>query len=79
MAWLGLLVLFVTSGVKSMFRAIKEKMNHESVLYFLIALYLLVASFFYASGVVLFLLAFTFLGDKGCGLGYWICGGRYCK
>lgn len=61
-AWFVLLVLFVTSGVKSMFRAIKEKMNHESVLYFLIALYLLVASFFYASGIVLFLLAFTFMG-----------------
>ncbi len=62
LAWLILIVLFVMNGVKNILWSIKGRMNHESVLYFLIALYLMVAAFFYASGVVLFLLAFAFLG-----------------
>jgi hypothetical protein len=62
LAWLFFLVLFVSSGLKSIFSSVKHGANWETMAFFVLSLYLFVASFFYSTGVVLFLLALAFCG-----------------
>lgn len=62
LAWLAFFVLFILTGAKSLFSSIKNNINWEIVVFFVASLYLFVASFFYSSGGVLFLLAFAFTG-----------------
>ena len=62
LSWLVFLVLFLISGLKSLFANIKNGLNTEMSLFFIAALYLLIASFFYFTGIVLFLLSLAFVG-----------------
>ncbi len=62
LSWLVFLVLFLIAGVKSVFSSIKNGANWEMMAFFVLSLYLIIASFFYATGVVIFLLAFAFMG-----------------
>ncbi len=65
---LGLLALlaffgtFIFSGVKFVLMGVKNSMYREITTFFLLALYLFVASFLYNSGFVIFLLAFSVAG-----------------
>ena len=62
LAWVAFFVLFLVSGARSVFSSIKDGVNWEMVAYFVLALYLYVAMFFYPAGPVLFLLALAFSG-----------------
>lgn len=62
LAWLLFFVLFLTTGMKSVFSSIKDKINWEMLAFFVLSLYLFVSAFFYSVGVVIFLLAFSFTG-----------------
>jgi len=63
LTWLIFLFLFVWTGVKSLFLAGKDNApNIETIMFFVMSLYLFIASFFYFTGTVMFLLAFAFLG-----------------
>ena len=62
LAWLAFFVLFIITGVKSLFSSIKNNMSWEVVTFFVASLYLFVSSFFYSTGRVIFLLAFAFTG-----------------
>lgn len=62
LAWLIFFILFLIVGVKSAFSSIKNEVNLEMVAFFVLSLYLFVSSFFYSTGVVLFLLALAFAG-----------------
>ncbi|OGI95707.1 hypothetical protein A2917_00075 [Candidatus Nomurabacteria bacterium RIFCSPLOWO2_01_FULL_42_17] len=54
--------LFLKSGVKSIFSSIKHGSNWETMAFFVLALYMFVACFFYSGGAVIFLLALSFAG-----------------
>lgn len=62
LAWIVFFALFIFTGIKSLFSSIKNKTNLEMVLFFLLALYLFIASFFYFTGTTIFLLAMAFGG-----------------
>lgn len=62
LAWLVFLILFLVIGVKSVFSSIKNSKNWEMMAFFVLALYLFVASFFYFTGTVIFLLSLAFTG-----------------
>lgn len=62
LAWLVFFVLFITSGIKSVFSSIKNGVNWETMAFFVLSLYLFISSFFYSTGPVIFLLAFAFAG-----------------
>ena len=62
LAWLVFLVLFLVGGAKSVFSNIKDKVNWEMLAFFVLSLYLFIASFFYFTGPVIFLLALAFTG-----------------
>lgn len=55
-------VLLLVSGVQSLFGGIRKGINSDATLYFLAALYLFTASWFYSTGFVVLILAFAFTG-----------------
>lgn len=61
-SWLVFLVLLLVTGVKMVFASIKKGENAEMAVFLIASIYLFVASFFYATGVALLLLAFAFTG-----------------
>ncbi len=61
-AWLIFFFLFFTSGVKSVFASIKNRVNWEMMAFFVLSLYLFIASFLYFTGTVIFLLGMVFTG-----------------
>ncbi len=61
-AWILFFVLFIFAGFKSLFSQLKNSAHLEATFFFLLSLYLFVASFFYFTGTVLFLLAVVFAG-----------------
>jgi hypothetical protein len=62
LAWLVFFVLFLFIGFKSVFSSIKNGVNWEMMAFFVLSLYLFVASFFYFTGSVIFLLSLAFTG-----------------
>lgn len=62
LSWLVFFVLFIITGVRSLFSSIKNNTNWGIVVFFVASLYLFVASFLYSTGGVMFLLAFAFTG-----------------
>lgn len=62
LSWLIFFFLLVSLGVKSLFQSIRINVNWEASAFFIASMYLFVASFFYATGGVVFLLAFAFTG-----------------
>jgi len=60
--WIVFFVLFIISGVKSIFSSIKNGLNWETMAFFVLSFYLFVSCFFYSGGMVLFLLALAFAG-----------------
>lgn len=60
--WLLFLGLFMFDGFKSSFSNLNKELNKEMVAFFVLAFYLFIASFFYAVGAVIFLLALAFAG-----------------
>ncbi len=62
LAWIVFLVLFVITGIKWLFFSLKNNISLETVSFFFLSLYLFIASFFYFTGSVIFLLAFVFAG-----------------
>jgi len=62
LAWLLFIVFILLNDFKILFESIKHRTNFTSVAFFLGGIYFLVASFFYTSGIVIFLLLFAFLG-----------------
>lgn len=56
------IILFLVTGVQSVFSSIKNGVNWETIAFFLLSLYLFISSFFYSSGPVLFLIALAFAG-----------------
>lgn len=62
LSWLLFIVLFLYIGIRSMFSGIKNGINWEIMAFFVLSLYLLIASFFYFTGAAMFLLAFVFSG-----------------
>jgi hypothetical protein len=62
LAWLIFFIMLVKSGLKSILSSIKNGENWETMAFFVLSLYLFVSAFFYATGEVLFLLAFAFAG-----------------
>jgi cytochrome c-type biogenesis protein CcmH/NrfG len=61
-SWLLFFVLFIRSGLKALFSNSRSANHRETIGFFILALYLFVASFFYSTGPVLFLLALAFTG-----------------
>lgn len=62
LAWFLFVLSLIYFGVKFLVKNMFEESNKEVVLVFLIGLYLLFASFFYASGLVIILFAMVFFG-----------------
>lgn len=62
LSWLIFFVIFIFSGIKSIFSSIKHSTNWEVMAFFVLSLYLFVSLFLYVGGVVLFLLALAFTG-----------------
>lgn len=62
LAWVVFFVLFIISGVKSIFSSIRNGANWETMAFFVLSLYLFISSFFYSGGTVIFLLAMVFAG-----------------
>ena len=62
LSWVMFLVMFLYIGIKSVFSRIKDEVNWEMMAFFILSLYLFISSFFYYTGVVLFLLALAFTG-----------------
>ncbi|MEX2052366.1 MAG: hypothetical protein WD991_01560 [Candidatus Paceibacterota bacterium] len=62
LSWIIFLVLFIYAGVKSVFANREGALNNEMIAFFVLALYLFIALFFYSTGSVLFLLALAFTG-----------------
>jgi tetratricopeptide (TPR) repeat protein len=62
LAWVLFLVLFLYVGFRSIFNTMKNGFNPEMAVFFIAALYLLIASFFYFTGGAMFLLALAFAG-----------------
>lgn len=62
LAWLAFFVLFIYTGTKSIFSKVEKDINWEKMAFFVLALYMFVACFFYATGAVIFLLGLAFAG-----------------
>lgn len=62
LAWLVFLALFLIIGARSIFFSIKNGAHWEMVIFFVLAVYLFVASFFYFTGSAIFLLSLAFAG-----------------
>lgn len=62
LAWIVFFVLFILSGVKSIFSSLKHGVNWETMAFFILSIYLFVSCFFYSGGAVIFLLALAFAG-----------------
>jgi hypothetical protein len=62
LAWLLFFGLFIVSGARSLFSNLDKGLNKEMTAFFVLALYLFIASFFYTVGTVIFLLALAFTG-----------------
>lgn len=62
LAVLAFLGTFLFAGVKTLLESMKKREGNEGTLFFVLALYLLLVSVFYSSGVVLIMLAFAFVG-----------------
>src|SRR3989338_7082165 len=62
LAWAIFLVLLLVTDIKILFSNIRRRANFEYVAFFIGAIYLLVASFFYSVGSAVFLLSFAFIG-----------------
>ncbi|MFZ3015911.1 MAG: hypothetical protein WA101_02850 [Minisyncoccia bacterium] len=63
LAWILFFAFLLISGFKTLFIMQKKNMtNLETILFFIMSLYLFVFSFVYPIGLALFLLAFAFLG-----------------
>ncbi len=62
LAFVIFFALFLLSGVRVLFSGIKKGSNSDATLFFLGALYLFVASWFYAVGSVVLILAFALTG-----------------
>ncbi len=62
LSWLIFFILFIVSGVKMLLAGVRHNMHREMTSFFILALYLFLASFFYSTGPVIFLLAFAFTG-----------------
>jgi len=62
LAWVIFFVLLLWIGLGLVFLGAKDKINWEIMMFFVLSLYLFVASFFYSTGSVIFLLAFAFTG-----------------
>jgi hypothetical protein len=60
--WLAFLFFLIVAGIKSLSLSIKNNTNMEMTTFFIASLYLFIASFFYSTGVVMFLFAFAFTG-----------------
>lgn len=61
LSWIVFLILLFVIGTKNTFATINKK-DSTVLLYFLIAIYLIVISILYSAGVTLLLLAFAFIG-----------------
>jgi Tetratricopeptide repeat len=55
-------VLFIVSGIRSIFASVRGGANWETMAFFVLSFYLFVACFFYSGGAVLFLLALALAG-----------------
>jgi hypothetical protein len=63
LSWLAFIALFLHAGFKLFFTPRKEEiLDIKMVIFYIMSLYLFIASLFYPIGSVLFLLAFVFLG-----------------
>ncbi|KKR62722.1 hypothetical protein A2643_02530 [Candidatus Nomurabacteria bacterium RIFCSPHIGHO2_01_FULL_39_220] len=62
LAFLVFFILFLIIGAKSLFYNITQGVNFEMIVFFVLSLYLFIASFFYFTGAVIFLLSFAFTG-----------------
>lgn len=62
LSFLLFVIVFLFSGVRSVFFSIKKGVNYLMILFFVVALYLFVSSFFYPIGFVLIALAYAFTG-----------------
>lgn len=62
LAWLAFIFFFLKNGLKAMFSSIKNNSESELATFFVGALFLIIAAFFYSVGSVLILLAFAFTG-----------------
>lgn len=62
LSWLVFFALFLFIGMKSVFSSIKKGVNWEMMAFFVLSLYLFIASFFYFTGAVIFLLSLAFTG-----------------
>ncbi|OGI89403.1 hypothetical protein A2911_02430 [Candidatus Nomurabacteria bacterium RIFCSPLOWO2_01_FULL_40_15] len=60
--WLLFFFFFIRAGLRSIFYNSDNQTNLELMMFFLATLFLYVSSFFYSTGVVIFLLAFAFAG-----------------
>ena len=62
LSWLTFFVLFLVIGVRSIFSSIKNGINWEMTVFFVLPLYLFVTSFFYSVGSAIFFLLLAFIG-----------------
>ena len=62
LAWLAFIVLMAMNGVKFLFKSIRHKSDVTTSLFFVLAMFMFTASFFYSVGVAGIMLAFGFLG-----------------
>lgn len=62
LAVLAFLGAFLMAGVKTLLESMKRREGNEATMFFVLALYLLLVSVFYSSGMVLIMLAFAFVG-----------------
>jgi hypothetical protein len=62
LALLVFFIMFLIVGVKSVFSSVKNGANWEMMAFFVLSLYLFIASFFYFTGAVIFLLSLAFTG-----------------
>ncbi len=62
LSWLLFLFLFLGNGVQSVFLRLRDGINREIMVVFVLALYLFAALLFYSAGSVIFLLALALTG-----------------
>lgn len=62
LSWIAFFFFFIWAGYKSLFSSIRNNTHREVASFFVLALYLFLASFFYSVGPLIFLLAFAFTG-----------------
>ncbi|MFA6300769.1 MAG: hypothetical protein WC609_00245 [Candidatus Paceibacterota bacterium] len=62
LSWLVFFILFLFIGIKSIFSNIKNGVNWDVMVFFVLSIYLLISSFFYFTGVTMFLLSFALIG-----------------